>query len=54
MLVDELRGATVPVVAVLGNHDYHAGREDEAFFTLVEGLGVVAPAGAADGAAPTA
>ena len=27
VLADELRGLPVPVVAVLGNHDYHAGRE---------------------------
>jgi Icc-related predicted phosphoesterase len=29
VLVAELRGVNVPIVAVLGNHDYHAGREDE-------------------------
>ena len=29
VLADELRGLRVPVVAVLGNHDYHADREDE-------------------------
>lgn len=29
VLVEELRGAEVPIVAVLGNHDYHAGREKE-------------------------
>lgn len=28
-LAAELGAAQVPVVAVLGNHDYHAGREDE-------------------------
>jgi Icc-related predicted phosphoesterase len=28
-LADELRGVDVPVFAVLGNHDYHFGREDE-------------------------
>ena len=39
VLVDELRGATVPVVAVLGNHDYHAGREDEVA-GLLEDAGV--------------
>lgn len=29
VLADELRGLAVPIVAVLGNHDYHAGREAE-------------------------
>ena len=29
VLVDELAGVRVPIVAVLGNHDYHAGRVDE-------------------------
>ena len=29
ILADELRGLPVPVVAVLGNHDYHADREEE-------------------------
>ena len=29
MLVDELGDVRVPIVAVLGNHDYHAGREDD-------------------------
>jgi Icc-related predicted phosphoesterase len=29
ILADELRGLPIPVVAVLGNHDYHANREDE-------------------------
>ena len=29
VLADELRAATVPVVAVLGNHDYHADAEAE-------------------------
>ena len=28
-LAAELEAATVPVVGVLGNHDYHAGREDD-------------------------
>jgi len=28
-LADELRGVDVPVFAVLGNHDFHAGREGE-------------------------
>ena len=29
VLADELRDAPLPVVAVLGNHDYHLGRQDE-------------------------
>ena len=29
VLVEELRGLTVPVLAVLGNHDYHSDRQDE-------------------------
>lgn len=29
VLVDELAGLRLPVVAVLGNHDYHAGLEDD-------------------------
>ena len=29
VLADELRGLPIPVVAVLGNHDYHADREEE-------------------------
>jgi len=29
VLADDLRGVPIPVVAVLGNHDYHAGREAE-------------------------
>src|SRR3712207_6823296 len=29
VLAGELRGLNLPVVAVLGNHDYEAGREDE-------------------------
>jgi Icc-related predicted phosphoesterase len=29
VLSDELRGLPIPVIAVLGNHDYHAGREAE-------------------------
>lgn len=28
VLVEELRGVAVPVVAVLGNHDYHCGQEE--------------------------
>ena len=29
ILAEELRGLPIPVVAVLGNHDYHSGRETE-------------------------
>jgi Icc-related predicted phosphoesterase len=29
VLAEELRDVRVPIVAVLGNHDYHADREDE-------------------------
>jgi Icc-related predicted phosphoesterase len=29
VLAEELRGMSVPVVAVLGNHDYHGGRQDD-------------------------
>ena len=29
ILADELRGVPIPMIAVLGNHDYHAGREAE-------------------------
>jgi Icc-related predicted phosphoesterase len=29
VLADELRGLPIPVIAVLGNHDYHAAREAE-------------------------
>lgn len=29
VLASELCGVAVPIVAVLGNHDYHSGREDE-------------------------
>jgi Icc-related predicted phosphoesterase len=29
ILADELRGMPIPVVAVLGNHDYHSGRQTE-------------------------
>lgn len=33
-VVEELRGVTVPTVAVLGNHDLHAGQEDAVVSTL--------------------
>src|SRR5205807_6141890 len=29
VLADQVRGLPIPVVAVLGNHDYHANREDQ-------------------------
>ncbi len=29
VLADELRGVPIPMIAVLGNHDYHCGREAE-------------------------
>jgi Icc-related predicted phosphoesterase len=34
---EELAGLPVPVVAVLGNHDHHAGREDEVREALEDG-----------------
>jgi Icc-related predicted phosphoesterase len=34
ILVAELRGTDVPVVAVLGNHDHHAGRADDVIAIL--------------------
>jgi len=34
ILADELRGLPLPVVAVLGNHDYHANREADVRRTL--------------------
>ncbi|HEX3630380.1 MAG TPA: metallophosphoesterase [Candidatus Dormibacteraeota bacterium] len=40
VLADDLRGLAVPVVAVLGNHDYQADREDEVRKVL-EDAGVV-------------
>jgi Icc-related predicted phosphoesterase len=39
VLAAELRGAEVPVVAVLGNHDYHSGNE-AAVRAALEGAGV--------------
>jgi Icc-related predicted phosphoesterase len=39
ILADELRGVPIPMIAVLGNHDYHAGREAEVRRVL-EGAGV--------------
>ncbi len=29
VLAEELRGAPVPVIAVLGNHDYHCDAQDQ-------------------------
>ena len=40
-LADDLRGLPVPVVAVLGNHDYHGGREGE-IRDILEDAGIVA------------
>jgi uncharacterized protein len=37
VLADACRGLDVPVVAVLGNHDWHAGRQDEVVRALEEG-----------------
>lgn len=36
VLVEELSSASVPIVAVLGNHDYESGREDDVRGILVE------------------
>jgi Icc-related predicted phosphoesterase len=36
VLADACRGLGVPVVAVLGNHDLHSGRQDEVVATLRE------------------
>lgn len=40
VLADELRDLPVPVVAVLGNHDYHAGAPD-AVRRALESIGVI-------------
>jgi Icc-related predicted phosphoesterase len=40
VLADELRDLPVPVVAVLGNHDYHAGAPD-AVRRALEAIGIV-------------
>jgi Icc-related predicted phosphoesterase len=37
VLAEELRDSPVPIVAVLGNHDYHSDREDEVRKILKEG-----------------
>jgi Icc-related predicted phosphoesterase len=39
VLAEELRSVAVPVVAVLGNHDYHAGRQDD-IRGMLEDVGV--------------
>ena len=39
VIADELRRVEIPVLAVLGNHDYHAGREGEVR-ALLEDAGV--------------
>jgi Icc-related predicted phosphoesterase len=39
VLAEDLRGGQIPVVAVLGNHDYHAGREQE-IGRILEAAGV--------------
>ena len=51
-LAEELRDAPLPIVAVLGNHDYHSDREDEvrkhleeAGVRVLEGEGVVLDVG---------
>ena len=40
MLAAELRGTPVPIIAVLGNHDHHAGR-DRDVRTIIADAGVV-------------
>jgi Icc-related predicted phosphoesterase len=39
VLAEDLAGAPFPVAAVLGNHDYHSGR-DRALAALLEGYGI--------------
>jgi Icc-related predicted phosphoesterase len=53
-LADELSGVAVPMVAVLGNHDYHCDQADQvtailegAGVTVLEGGSVVIPVGGA-------
>ena len=55
VLADELRDLPVPVVTVLGNHDYHSDRQDEvrgvlerAGVTVLEGESVVIDVNGAD------
>lgn len=40
VLADDLRGLPVPIVAVLGNHDYHADAQDE-IRAVLEDAGVI-------------
>jgi len=54
VLAEELRAATVPIVAVLGNHDYHANAQDDVVRHLrtvgvhvLEGAATVVQAGGA-------
>lgn len=39
ILAEDLRGCTIPVVAVLGNHDYECGQADEVV-KILQGVGV--------------
>lgn len=41
VLADELRVVQVPVIAVLGNHDYHAGQEEGVMRTLRDAGAIV-------------
>jgi len=41
VLADGCRGLSVPVVAVLGNHDHHAGRADEIVSSLEDAGAIV-------------
>ena len=50
VLADELRDTPIPMIAVLGNHDHHAGRErevtailEDAGVLVLEGQGTVVP-----------
>jgi Icc-related predicted phosphoesterase len=40
ILAEDLRGCTIPVVAVLGNHDYEAGEADEVV-RILQAAGVI-------------
>ncbi len=40
ILAEDLRGCTIPVVAVLGNHDYEAG-ESEEVVRIIQSAGVI-------------
>jgi Icc-related predicted phosphoesterase len=39
VLADELAGLDIPIVAILGNHDYHSGEEKD-IIDVMEGAGV--------------